>query len=230
MALHPLRVLIALLAFAVALVGDGARSAEGEGAPAADGQEVVVDSAMGWEEAVRGVNPRCPRAVLDRQRLITVRYWSMDGKLHQGQLVVDRRVVADLEAVFALALEERFPIEKVVPISHPRYRKDGLWDDDLSMQDNNTSAFNYRKPTGGGPISNRGHAAGLAIDFNPRLNPYIKGKKVLPPGATYDPSVPGTLTAASPIVKKLKALGWTWGGDWRTLKDYQHFQKSHPDR
>jgi peptidoglycan LD-endopeptidase CwlK len=198
------------------------------GLGAADGQEAIVDSAMTWEEAVRNVNPKCPPAVLANQRLISVRYYSMDGRLHEGQLVVDRRVVKDVQEVFALALAERFPVEKVIPISHPDFLKNGLWDDDLSMLANNTSGFNYRRPTGGGAISNRGHAAGLAFDLNPRLNPYLKGKLVLPPGATYDPQVPGTLTARSPIVLKLKALGWIWGGDWRTLKDYQHFQKSNP--
>ena len=25
------------------------------------------------------------------------------------------------------------------------------------------------------------------------------------------------------IVRAFAGIGWEWGGDWRTLKDYQHF-------
>lgn len=50
-----------------------------------------------------------------------------------------------------------------------------------------------------------------------------------PPGATYDPSKPGTLTKEHPLVKLMEQRGWTWGGNW-TLEadeviDYQHFEK-----
>ena len=44
-------------------------------------------------------------------------------------------------------------------------------DDELSMEDNNTSAFNCREIPGTGPWSQ--HAFGRAIDLNPLLNPYI---------------------------------------------------------
>jgi len=27
------------------------------------------------------------------------------------------------------------------------------------------------------------------------------------------------------VVKTFKRLGWTWGGEWKSLKDYQHFEK-----
>ena len=69
------------------------------------------------------------------------------------------------------------------------------------------------------------HAYGYAIDINPVQNPYIKGKAVFPPGAVYNTHKPGTLTYYSPIVKAFIRLGWTWGGNWNSLKDYQHFEK-----
>jgi hypothetical protein len=101
------------------------------------------------------------------------------------------------------------------------------WDDDRSMAANNTSGFNYRPMTGDGTSATRlsPHALGRAIDINPLLNPYIKGEMIKPDGAVYDPSRPGTITADSFIVKFLKKRGWTWGGDWTSLKDYQHFEK-----
>ena len=69
------------------------------------------------------------------------------------------------------------------------------------------------------------HSYGYAIDINPVQNPYIKGKIVLPEGAVYDPAKPGTLAASGPVVKCFQGLGWEWGGNWKSLKDYQHFQK-----
>jgi len=69
------------------------------------------------------------------------------------------------------------------------------------------------------------HAYGYALDINPMQNPYIKGKIVVPPGALYDINKPGTLISSSPVVKIFIRLGWTWGGNWKSLKDYQHFEK-----
>jgi len=132
-------------------------------------------------------------------------------------------LVKDIEKVFAVALKERFPIYSAIPISDQRFRKDGRWDDELSMAANNTSAFNYREITGGGRLSN--HAFGRAIDINTFLNPYIKGSIVLPHGAKYDPNVAGTFTVDHPIVRAFVELGWIWGGSWTGRPDYQHFEK-----
>src|SRR5919199_3358966 len=181
----------------------------------------IVDSRMTGEEAFDGLDPKCPEEIRKRQRLVTVEYYSMDGQVHQGQLVVDAGLVSDVKRVFALALKERFPIRSVIPISDKRFRKDGRWDDELSMEANNTSSFNYREVTGGGRLSN--HAYGRAVDINTFENPYIKGETVLPRGSHYDPKVAGTFTADSPVVREFKRLGWAWGGDWTTPRDYQHF-------
>ena len=92
------------------------------------------------------------------------------------------------------------------------------------MKDNNTSAFNYRFISGTRVISK--HASGLAIDINPLLNPYVKNGINTPEGSTYDTTKAGTLTVNSPLVKEFKKKGWKWGGDWKNLKDYQHFEKN----
>jgi hypothetical protein len=28
------------------------------------------------------------------------------------------------------------------------------------------------------------------------------------------------------VVRAFAAIGWEWGGDWHSLKDYQHFSQS----
>jgi hypothetical protein len=155
--------------------------------------------------------------------LITVKYYSFDGKIHQGQLVIDIDLADDIEFAFEKALEERFQIYSVIPMSDVRFRKNGKWDDNTSMEANNTSSFNYRRITGGREFSL--HAFGRAIDINPIQNPYVKGKQVLPVNSVYDPAVGGTLTNDSVIVKALVSRGWVWGGSWAGLKDYQHLEK-----
>ena len=184
-------------------------------------QNPIIDSDVTLAEALRKF---APPEFKERQRIIDVLYYSFDGMVHQGQIVIDERLVNDIREIFRVALDTRFPITSVIPISSERFYKDGEWNaDDQSMLSNNTSAFNYRKVTGGKSLSK--HAYGFAVDINPVQNPYIKGNIVLPEGVVYEPCKPGTLTRHCPVVKAFLRLGWTWGGEWKSLKDYQHFEK-----
>lgn len=183
----------------------------------------IIDSRMSTRQVFDGIDPACPQEILKRQRIVKVKYYSFDGRVHEGQIVIDRDLTRDIKEIFKLAFSENFPIYSVIPISHPQFRRNGRWDDDLSMAANNTSGFNYREKTGDGSLSN--HAFGRAIDINTVQNPYLKNGLVLPPNGKYDSQARGTLTSDSPIVKKFRELGWTWGGDWESFKDYQHFEK-----
>lgn len=183
----------------------------------------IIDSRMSKTEAFDGLSPECPPEIRRRQKIVKLKYYSFDGKVHQGQLVIDKDLVKDIRIIFRHALKERFPINSVIPISAAPFRKNGRWDDDLSMIANNSSAFNYREKTGGGSLSN--HAYGRAVDINTVQNPYLKGAILLPPNGNYDENAAGTLTKDSPIVKKFIELGWNWGGNWTDRKDYQHFEK-----
>jgi peptidoglycan LD-endopeptidase CwlK len=184
----------------------------------------IIDSAISLAQALR---KESPLEFKKRQKIIDVLYYSFDEKIHKGQLVIDERLAEDIQEVFRVALENKFPINSVIPISSDRFFKNGKWnEDDQSMLSNNTSAFNYRMVTGGKTLSK--HAYGFAIDINPVQNPYIKGEIVLPPDAAYNTAKPGTLTYDSSVVRTFIRLGWTWGGNWKSLKDYQHFEKALP--
>lgn len=175
----------------------------------------VIDSNLDFEEAVAGLS--IPQSILDNLSIVDVYYFGFDDKLHKGQLIVHKDAVLDIIEIFEFIRESRFPIEKVIPIS--KYD----WSDEKSMEDNNTSAFNYRFISGTRVISN--HALGLAIDINPRLNPYIKNGSSLPKDCVYDTTKAGTITDGSQLVKEFNERGWNWGGHWKSLKDYQHFEK-----
>jgi len=170
--------------------------------------------------AMTGVSwkPGCP-VPLEALRRVEFTHWGFDGEVHTGVLIAAADAEDVFRGVFRTAFEARFPMERVEPV----YLYDG--DDDRSMAANNTSAFNCRPVTGGRSWSQ--HAYGNAIDINPVQNPYVRGERVLPPeGSAYldrDPSVPGLLTADSPVTEAFLDQGWGWGGTWSASKDYQHF-------
>ena len=181
-----------------------------------DKDSIIVDSDMDLEQALSGIS--IPETIKNQLKLITVYYYGFDNNLHQGQLVVNKFAAKDLVEIFDIILETKFPVEKVIPIS--KYN----WSDDAAMKDNNTSCFNYRFISGSRILSK--HAAGLAIDINPLLNPYVKDGKPSPENSNYNLNLPGTISSASLITNEFKKRGWTWGGDWKSIKDYQHFQKN----
>ena len=97
---------------------------------------------------------------------------------------------------------------------------------------NNTSCFNYRVVENTSSLSK--HALGLAIDINPLYNPYITYNKdgtsnVSPVAAMdyadRDKSFPYKIDEDDLCYKLFVEHGFTWGGNWNSCKDYQHFQK-----
>jgi len=180
-----------------------------------DPLNIVTDSDLNFDDVITGQN--IPLNILENLELVEVYYYGFDEKLHKGQLVIHKEVVEDIKEIFNFIKESRFPLNKVIPMS--AYD----WSDERSMSDNNTSAFNYRFISGTRVTSK--HAYGLAIDINPLLNPYIKNEQCIPAGSTYDTTKAGTISAGSQLVREFKERGWTWGGDWKNLKDYQHFEK-----
>ena len=107
-------------------------------------------------------------------------------------------------------------------------------DDTASMEDNNTSCFNYRVVEGSTSLSK--HALGRAIDINPLYNPYITydkqgGTHVSPEkAAAYADrgmNFPYKIDENDLCYKLFTQHGFIWGGNWNSVKDYQHFQKTN---
>jgi hypothetical protein len=180
---------------------------------------VIIDSDMTLEQAL--ANDSIPGSLKNKLHIVGVYYYGFDNKLHKGQVVIRKELSKEIKEIFIEIKNSRFPINKVVPII--KYN----WSDIASMEDNNSSAFNYRNVKNTRLISS--HAKGIAIDINPLLNPQIKHGRVTPPSIVYDPSKPGTLTAHSIVVRAFIKKGWQWGGQWQTTKDYQHFEKEIRD-
>ena len=163
--------------------------------------------------------PGCPVAIEDL-RLLTVSHWGFDGRVRRGELVVHRAHAGGVLSVMRRLFEVRFPIERMQLVDVYG------GDDDRSMAANNTSAFNCRAVSGQ-PGTWSEHAYGWAIDVNPVQNPYVRGGEVRPPNgapfANRSRQAPGMIHSGDAVVRAFGSIGWEWGGNWRSAKDYQHF-------
>jgi D-alanyl-D-alanine carboxypeptidase len=166
--------------------------------------------------------PECPVAPAALRR-VSLDHIGFDGQTHRGELIVHEDLVADVIAIFAQLYRLGYPVEKM----HPVDRYPGA-DDELSMEDNNTSGFNCRGIPGTTKWSP--HAYGRAIDLNPLVNPCLYADGTFEPhnAAPYldrSRTDPGLIHGGDPAERAFTDRGWLWGGSWPTPVDYQHFQR-----
>lgn len=160
-------------------------------------------------------------------RYVHVRHMGFDGEAKDGELVVNKAIADDVLAIFEELYKVDYPIEKV------RLVDEYDADDEASMSDNNSSAFNFRFISHTTRISR--HGLGMAVDINTRYNPYVKtvdGKLSIEPanGADYvdrSKDFPHKIDHEDLCYKLFKEHGFTWGGDWTHSKDYQHFERDY---
>ena len=181
-----------------------------------------------FESAVRAVPRRivqrstwsraCP-VDLGELRYVTVSFHGFDGRPHTGELLVNAAVAHDIVEVFRALYRARFPIEEMRVVDRPELDLPPTGDG------NNTTAFVCRPSRSSTSWSQ--HAFGLAIDVNPFFNPYVNDEVVLPELASYFTDRtrrhPGMHRSDGTTVRAFARIGWQWGGDWDSLKDYMHF-------
>lgn len=160
----------------------------------------------------------CPVG-LRRMRYLQVTFWGFDRRRHVGELIVHEDHARGIAQVFGKLYDARFPLEQMtLPTSVER-------DPTPSGDGNGTGAMACRAAVGQTFWS--AHALGQAIDINPFQNPYHRDDLVIPERARAYLDRrwhrPGMIQPGSVVVRAFRDIGWSWGGDWRTLKDYQHF-------
>ncbi len=153
---------------------------------------------------------------------ITMNYYGNDKKMHRGVLIVRSDLTGEIKYAFSRSISVRFPITKMV---NPNVYGGN---DPAQMRADNSSGFNCRAVVGN-PYRRSPHSYGIAIDVNPRQNPYrdVNGKWWPENGTAYIDRTPrrgGMLSLESTMVKVLRSDGFFWGGLWSPGKDYQHFQ------
>ncbi|MGH3442197.1 MAG: M15 family metallopeptidase, partial [Nitriliruptorales bacterium] len=163
----------------------------------------------------------CP-VTLDDLRYVTVSFWGFDERHHTGELLVNASAAEDLVEVFRRLHGARFPIEEMRVVAPEEL------DAPPTGDGNNTTAFVCRPSVGSSSWSE--HAYGLALDVNPFHNPYLKGEIVLPelaPAYTdRDWERPGMILSGDAVTEAFAAIGWEWGGNWHSAKDWMHFSLS----
>ncbi|MEV6489328.1 M15 family metallopeptidase [Actinoplanes sp. NPDC051633] len=160
----------------------------------------------------------CPVTATDL-RYVTVGFRGFDGRAHTGELLVNARAADAMVEVFGELFAEGFPIERMRVTSSAEL-------DAPPTGDGNTTAVFACRPVRGQKAWSQ-HAYGLAVDVNPFQNPYHKGDVVLPELATSylerGDVRAGMIRPRGPVVRAFASVGWRWGGDYRSLKDFMHF-------
>lgn len=160
-------------------------------------------------------------------RYLSVLYYDFNGNTCYGELICNKAISQDLVEIFRELYENNYPIEKM------RLVDDYGADDDKSSSDNNTSCFNFRTVPGKTSLSL--HARGLAIDINPKYNPYVirdaEGNVSCLPanGGEYmdrTKEFPYKIDQEDLCYRLFTEHGFTWGGSWENEPDYMHFSKS----
>ena len=184
-----------------------------------------IDSKL--QALMEGLSAKVEKGIdWDELRYLRVLHRDGDGNAIVGEMVCNVMIANDLIEIFKALFVEGYPIEKMRLIDYYG------GDDEASMRDNNTSCFNQRAITAGGRISK--HSDGLAVDINPRYNPYYKvktsGKVVIKPEESVEyldrnAAFSYKIRKGDLCYRLFKQHGFHWGGDWASGKDYQHFEK-----
>jgi hypothetical protein len=181
----------------------------------------LPDGIRRWMNGVSW-HPGCPVPLRDL-RLVIVRYWGFDREAHRGRLVVHADVARRVARIFGRLYAVSFPIRQMRLVDY--YGAD----DRTSMEHDNTSAFNCRYRAGS-PGEWSQHTYGRAIDINPVENPYVWSGGVSPwNGAPYvdrSDRRKGMIFHGDAVWWAFRNRNWEWGGDWSSVKDYQHFSRN----
>ena len=171
----------------------------------------------------RNWHPGCPVG-LDDLRHVQVRYWDFKGRIRSGPLIVHEMLAGDVLGVFHRLFRTGFRIHRIkLPPAYGPAEPGDYWHSTV----NRTAAFNCR-PATGNPGSLSHHSYGWAIDINPLQNPYVASdgsvlRRAAKPYVDRTRREPGMIHAGDVVVRAFARIGWEWGGDWITLKDYMHF-------
>ncbi len=163
-------------------------------------------------------------------RYLRLLHFNFEHEVQVGEMIVHKNIADSVLGVFKELFQDEYEIQSVFLVDN-YWTGDPGTTDEASVEENNTSCFNFRSTTGGGSLSM--HAYGCAIDINPQQNPYVwfsddgtlmhtheNADAYVDRGSGEDHMILPDDTCCT-IFKK---YGFTWGGDWSNPIDYQHFE------
>ncbi len=157
-------------------------------------------------------------------RYLHVLHKDLEGNVQEGEMIVNVHIAEDVLEILKTLYENDYPIEKI------RLVDEYDADDEKSMEDNNSSSFNFRFISHTTKVSK--HGMGLAVDINTLYNPYVKtvdGQTVIEPVTARpyldrEADFPYKIEKGDLCYELFLQHGFEWGGDWSDRKDYQHFE------
>lgn len=186
--------------------------------------ELIPDNI--WERMQGRSYPEEGGIARSELRWLRLSYYDFDRKEHVGEMVCNRLIADDMLYIFRELYREHYPIARM------RLTDEYGGSDIRSMADNNTSCFCHRNIAGSNKLSK--HGRGMAVDINPLYNPcvYLRTGKVEPKeGEAYArdrntrKDIPGKIDTSDLCYRLFTERGFKWGGHWKSLRDYQHFEK-----
>lgn len=163
---------------------------------------------------------------------IKLNHYNFNNEIVLGEIIVNKLIKDDTINIFKELFENKYQINSIKLIDD-FWVNDGVTSDENSIKHNNSSAFCYREVPRTNRLSN--HALGLAIDINPRQNPYIMFVDDKPDYTMFDEEEihyvenregEHAINHNDLCYKVFTKYGFEWGGDWKKPIDYQHFQKT----
>lgn len=162
-------------------------------------------------------------------------HYDFNNDIKVGEIVVNKIIKDRIINILKDLFENKYQINSFV-LADNYFEYDGedsVKVDRKMMLGDNSYSFFYRKIYKTNKLSN--HAYGLAVDINPKENPYlpfVDGKSDytgLTEEELYyldnrDENIPHVITHNDIVYKLFIKNGFTWGGDWINTKDYQHFE------
>lgn len=213
-----MKLLSTILVFVAMLVGHG------DGTEKGFSQQAIPDAVF---ERMQGKSfPVGCKVSRNDLRYLRIKHYDLQGRVHEGEMICNKRIANDLIDIFKELYRQKYPIERM------RLIDDYDADDEKSMQANNTSCFCYRRVEGYNKLSN--HSMGMAVDINPLYNPlykrYSNGKELVQPSnakryCDRKASFNYKIVKGDLLYRLFVNHGFEWGGDWHSKKDYQHFEK-----
>lgn len=167
---------------------------------------------------------------LDDLRYIKVLHYNFEHQIQVGEIIVNAEIANEIKDIFLSLFYNGYEIQSMY-LPDRYWTGDGNTTDTASCDANNTSGFFYRTVDGTNKLSN--HAMGKAIDINPQQNPYVSYKTGSPDCKHENAliyidrttNLPHVITENDLCYQLFVSRGYTWGGAWNSIKDYQHFEK-----
>lgn len=165
-------------------------------------------------------------------------HYDFNNNVKVGELIVNKIILDRIINILRELFNNKYQINSFILVDNyfDNENVDRNSIDLKSIKYDNSYSFFYRKIYKTNKLSN--HAYGLAIDINPKENPYlpfVAGKSDfsnLTEEEIYylnnrDKNIPHVITHDDLLYKLFIENGFSWGGDWIDTKDYQHFEVNH---